>query len=70
MIKILSSGVVCSKKNPKSKEFRYFAEKTRTTIKKMKLNQGNIFLLKNKNGEASQNQTKSREYLYCGEILN
>ena len=61
MIKILFSGVVCSKKNPKSKEFRYFAEKTRTTIKKMKLNQGNIFLLKNKNREKHHKTKLSQE---------
>ena len=34
MIKILFSGVVSSKKNPKSKEFRYFAEKIMAITKK------------------------------------
>ena len=61
MIKILSSGVVCSKKNPKSKEFCYFAEKTMAIIKKMKLNQGNIFLLKNKNREEHHKTKLSQE---------
>ena len=61
MIKILFSGVVYSKKNPKSKEFRYFAEKTMAIIKKMKLNQGNIFLLKNKNMEKHHKTKLSQE---------
>ena len=69
MIKILFSGVVSSKKNPKSKEFRYFAEKTMAITKKMKLNQGNIFLLKNKNMKKHHKTKLSQENISTVQIF-
>ena len=69
MIKILFSGVVSSKKNPKSKEFRYLAEKTMAITKKMKLNQGNIFLLKNKNMKKHHKTKLSQENISTVQIF-